>query len=160
MSLSFNASARSFIAACAAGATLLALQPASAATATSNLSVTATVTKNCGITTTPIAFGNVDVTSGLAVDATGTLSVTCTSGTPWTLSGPGSVATRSMVNGARTLNYNLYSDSSRQTAWADGVGGTGNGLAQTSTLYARIPANQTSVTAGSYSETVVVTVTY
>jgi spore coat protein U-like protein len=44
----------------AGGLILGAAAPALAQTATANLSVTATVTKNCSITTTPVAFGSYD----------------------------------------------------------------------------------------------------
>ncbi len=65
----------------AAAAVAVAAFPASAATTTSSLSVNATVTANCSVSTTGVAFGNVNVLSGTNGDATGGLSVTCTSGT-------------------------------------------------------------------------------
>lgn len=152
----------------------VAAQPAFAAEETSTLDVSATVTSNCVVSTTPLAFGNVDVTGGSNVDGTGGLSVTCTSGTGWTAtagtgSGSGAtLATRKMANGANLLNYALYTDSAYTTVWGDGttVGaegtftGTGTGSAQTSTIYGRIPAGQSSLPAGEYSDTVTVTVTY
>jgi spore coat protein U-like protein len=144
-----------------------------AATATGTLSSTATVTSNCTVSTTTVAFGNVDVTSGSAVNSTGGISVTCTNGTAWAASanagaGTGaSLATRKMANGANLLNYVLYTDSARTTVWGDGAGGTtatlsdtGSGSAQAKTIYATVPAGQTSLPAGSYSDTVTVTITY
>lgn len=157
----------------AAAGAALAASPADAAETTSNLSVTATVTGNCSVDTTPVAFGNVDVTAGSNVDATGTLSVTCTSGTAWTATadeGTGSSATfanRQMANGTNLLNYGLYTNSTRTMVWGDGLlgattafSGTGSGAAQTNTIYGRVPLGQTSVPAGSYADTVTVTVTY
>jgi spore coat protein U-like protein len=147
--------------------------PAYAQTASSNLGVSATVTDNCTLTTSPVAFGNVDATSGANVDATGGVSVTCTSGTAWSASadaGAGAGATlasRKLANGANLLDYSLYTESTRTTLWGDGVGGTtatidgtGTGAAQANTIYARVPAGQSSAPAGSYSDTVAVTVTY
>lgn len=147
--------------------------PAFAATTTSSLSASATVTANCTASTTAVAFGSVNVISGSNVDGTGGLSVTCTSGTAWAASanagsGTGaSLATRKMANGTNMLNYVLYTDSARTTVWGDGVGGTtatisgtGSGAAQASTIYARVPSGQTSLPAGSYADTVTVTVTY
>jgi spore coat protein U-like protein len=71
-----------------------------------------------------------------------------------------------MANGANLLNYAVYTDSARSTVWGDGgagatatIDGTGSGTAQSTTIYGRIPAGQT-VPAGSYSDTVNVTVTY
>ena len=152
----------------------VASQPALAATDTANLDVSATVTSNCVVSTTPLAFGDIDVTGGSPVDGTGGLSVTCTSGAGWTAtadagSGTGAdLATRKMANGANLLNYVLYTDSARTTVWGDGttVGaegtftGTGTGSAQASTIYGTIPASQTSLPAGAYTDTVTVTVTY
>lgn len=158
-----------------AGAALLALvaQPAFAATTTSNLGVSADVTSNCAVSTSPIAFGNVDVTSGSNVDGTGGISVTCTSGTAWAASadaglGTGaSLATRKMANASNLLNYALYTNSARTTVWGDGAEGatatlsdTGSGAAQSKTIYGRVPSGQTGLPAGEYLDTVTVTVTY
>ena len=139
-------------------------QPAMAATATGSLSTSATVTSNCVVSTTAVAFG----------DVTGGLSVTCTSGTAWTATadagaGTGaSLATRKMTKGTDLLNYVLYTDSARTSVWGDGVTagatgtftGTGTGSPQASTIYGRVPSGQTSLPAGAYSDTVTVTVTY
>lgn len=142
-------------------------------TDTDNLAVSATVTANCVVTTSPVAFGNVDVTLNQDIDNTGGISVTCTSGTAWAASadaGAGDTATltnREMVNGANKLNYALYIDAGRTSVWGDGaegatatISGTGTGSAQASTIYARVPSGQTGLPAGSYTDTVVVTVTY
>jgi spore coat protein U-like protein len=148
-------------------------QPASAAETTSTLDVGATVTANCVVSTTALAFGSVDVTSGQNIDGTGGISVTCTTGTGWTAAadageGTGaSLGSRKMANGANLLNYALYTDGARTSVWGDGVGGTsatisgtGSGSAQASTIYGRVASGQTSLPAGSYADTVAVTVTY
>jgi spore coat protein U-like protein len=153
-------------------AVLFAASPAAASTAGANLGVNATVTGNCAVTSSPVAFGNVDVTTGGAT-ATGSIAVTCTNGTDWTASadqGQGSGATlalRQMTSGANLLNYVLYTDSNQTNVWGDGAGGTtatitgtGTGVAQTQTIYGSIPAGQTGAPAGSYADTVAVTVTY
>jgi spore coat protein U-like protein len=152
---------------------VVAAAPAAAQTATAPLAVSATVTANCTASTTAVAFGNVDVTSGAAVNGTGGLAVVCTSGTSWSASanagtGTGaSLASRKMANGANLLNYVLYTDSARTSVWGDGVGGTttlfsgvGSGAEQANTIYASVPTGQTSLPAGSYADTVTVTVTY
>jgi len=155
-------------------AATLALFPAAAhaGTATSNLSVTATVTANCTVSTAAVAFGNVNTISGSNVDGSGGITVTCTNGTTWTAaagvgSGTGATfASRKMASGGNLLNYSLYTDSGRTSIWGDGsagnvtIGGAGNGAAQNVTVYGRVAAGQTSVPAGSYSDTVSVTVTY
>ena len=76
----------------------------------------------------------------------------------------GTVATRKMVNGAAGVNYMMYSDSGRATNWGETVGtdtvsATGNGAAQTHTIYGRVPA-QTTPAANTYTDTVTVTVTF
>ena len=143
-------------------------------TASSNLSVTATVTANCTLSTSAVAFGSVNTLSGTNVDATGGITVTCTSGTGWTATanagtGTGaSLLTRRMTpaTGTTTLNYSLYTTSARTTVWGDGTGTTGTiansgtGAAQAIPIYGRVPSGQGSVPAGSYSDTVAVTVTY
>jgi spore coat protein U-like protein len=149
-----------------------AAQPATAADAAANLEVSATVTANCAVSTSPIAFGNINVTSNSNVDAAGSLSVTCTNGTPWSAaadagSGSGAdLSLRKMTSGSNLLNYVLYTDSNRTSLWGDGVegtstvDGTGSGIAQSRSIYGRVPAGQTGVLAGDYADTVTVTVTY
>lgn len=148
--------------------------PSNATTATGSLGVSATVTSNCALSTTAVAFGNINVTANSNTDNTGGLSVTCTSGTAWTASADAGVgtgatlATRVMLNGTNALNYALYTDSARTTVWGSGatgsststITGTGTGAAQANTIYARVPSGQTGVPAGAYADTVGVTVTY
>ncbi len=148
--------------------------PASAlaATVSANLNTSATVTANCTVSTSALAFGNVDTISGSNVDGTGGLSVTCTNGTSWAASagvGAGSgasFASRRMTGGANLLNYNLYTSSGYTTVWGDGtgstatIGGTGTGSAQAVTVYGRVGSGQTTVPSGAYADTVAVTVTY
>jgi spore coat protein U domain-containing protein, fimbrial subunit CupE1/2/3/6 len=146
--------------------------PALAGTVGNSLATSATVTGNCTITTTPLAFGNVNTISGSNVDGTGGLSITCTNGTAWTAAagvggGTGASYTgRRMVAGANQLGYNLYTAGDYATVWGDGsastatLGGTGTGSAQAVTVYGRVGSGQTTVPAGSYLDTVAVTVTY
>ena len=152
---------------------VLAAQPASAAVVSSDLGVSATVTSNCAVSTSAIAFGSVNVTNGVNVDGTGGVSVTCTSGTAWAASANAGVGTgatlavRKMTSGANLLDYAIYTDSARTSVWGDGalgetatISGTGSGVAQANTIYGRVPSGQTSLPAGSYADTVSVTVTY
>ena len=146
--------------------------PAQAGTQSSNLSVSATVSANCTISTTPLDVGSIDALSASAVTGTGGVSITCTNGSGWTATadvGTGSgatFATRRMTAGGNTLDYSLYTTSGYATVWGDGTGstgtitGTGTGSAQSVTVYGRIPGGQNSVPAGSYADTVSVTVTY
>ena len=150
---------------------MLASSPAHAATTSTTLNVSATVTANCTVTSSPIAFGSVNPLGG-NVDATGGITVTCTNGTAWSADagvGAGAGATfvaRRMTSGANLLNYNIYTDAGRTTVWGDGSGSTatiantGTGIAQAVTVYGRVPSGQVTVPPGAYADTVAVTVTY
>ena len=74
----------------AAGAALLAglafgAPAAQAATATTTFAVTLTVLNQCVVTATPLAFGSLALVGGTGGQATNTLTVTCTAGTPFTI---------------------------------------------------------------------------
>ena len=74
------------------------------------------------------------------------------------------MTTRKMTSGANTINYSLYQNSSRTTVWGNTVGtntvsGTGSGLGQALTVYGRVPP-QTTPAPGTYTDTIVATVTY
>jgi spore coat protein U-like protein len=69
-----------------------------------------------------------------------------------------------MSQASQNITYGLYRDSARAQPWGDSAGtntaaGTGSGLAQTVTVYGRVPA-QTTPSPGTYSDTVVVTISY
>lgn len=145
-----------------------------AATATGSMSVSATVLTACTVTPGPLSFGNYDPTSGTAKDATATITVVCTAGTAYTLgldAGSGAGATTSarkmtLASGSTTLSYAIYSDSGRTANWGNTAGtgaltGTSSlvSLSQNFTAYGRIPVSQTA-TAGAYTDTVTVTLSY
>jgi spore coat protein U-like protein len=143
-----------------------------AGTAVGSIGVSATVSSSCSVTGNAVNFGAVAPLSGSNFDASGSIVVTCTNGTAWTASaaagnGTGAtVAARKMTATPNVLSYNLYIDSGHATVWGDGtlststISGTGTGTAQTTTIYGRVPLGQTSVPAGSYSDSVSVTITY
>jgi len=149
-------------------ALLVAPLLAAAATASSSFNVTATVVATCAVAATNVAFGSYSTSQ---LDGTGSISLTCTSATPYSVSldaGTGSgatVAARKMSGpSSQTLTYSLYQDAARSTLWGNTVGldaaaGTGNGTAQSITVYGRVPAAQYPG-AGAYSDTITVTVTY
>lgn len=149
-------------------APLLMPLPAVAATASSSFAVTATVVGACAITTTGLAFGSYAASQ---LDGSGTLLVTCTNGTPYVVAldaGTGSgasTAVRKMSGPAsQSLDYMLYQDAARTVSWGNSAGvdtwsGSGSGAVQTLPVYGRIPAAQ-AAGAGSYSDTVTVTVSY
>jgi spore coat protein U-like protein len=95
---------------------------------TSTFQVTATVIKSCTISTSPISFGNYDPTSTTAVSAQGSVSATCTKGTPVTVAldqglnktsaSTAAAPARQMVNGTSLLPYDIYTTSGSTTEWA------------------------------------------
>lgn len=142
-------------------------------TATGNLSVTASVSKTCTLTTTAVAFGTYDPAAGTDTTATGAVTVTCTSGTGYTVAldagaNPGTAGdtdTRRMkANTSDYLPYLLYQDAAHTTPWGNSggeilTGQIGDGSAQTIDVHGVVLKNQY-VAAGSYVDTVIVTVTY
>jgi spore coat protein U-like protein len=144
--------------------------PSNALTVTSTFTSQITVTSACVInSTSTMDFGSQGVLTS-NVDTTSTLAVQCTNTTPYNIGldaglGTGAtVAVRKMSNGAKLINYTLYSDSGRSTVWGNTVGtdtvaATGNGASQSYTVYGRVPA-QTTPAAAAYTDTITVTVTY
>jgi spore coat protein U-like protein len=163
----FRAGCTAALAACFLTAWAGSSQAASTtSTFTTQVAITATCTINSAST---LDFGTQGVLAA-NVDQTSTIQVTCTNTTPYNIglnAGTGSgatVAVRKLTSGGATVNYSLYSDSGRATVWGntvstDTVAGTGNGSAQSYTVYGRIPA-QTTPAPGNYTDTITVTVTY
>ena len=129
----------------------------------------------CTISATGVAFGAYDPRAAGPDDGTGSIVLLChpnTSSPSIALSsgGSGSFSMRRMVSGATQLNYNLYTSSSRTIVWGDGSGGTATvsppdgGVSAgrrrfSADIFGRIPALQ-NARAGTYVDTVVVTVTF
>lgn len=161
--------------AAAISATMLAYAiPAAAGTATASFSVTATVINSCLVSANSLAFPTYDPTTTAATTGSSTLNVTCTLGAPYTValsngSGTGADATagasgRKMTgSGATLLGYNLYQDAGFSQAWGTSgaflESGTGTGAVAALTVYGRVPASQL-VTAGNYTDTINVTVSF
>ena len=126
----------------------------------------------CTVSTVPVAFGTYNPTSTSPTDGVGTIHISCDKAPavkPITIStgGSGTFANRVMKNGSWNLNYNLYTSVARTQIWGNGTGGTasvsyggaGTGPTYTITVYGRIPASQ-NVGAGSYSDSLLVTITF
>ena len=151
-------------------ASLISSSSIFAATETSTFNVTTTVSNACqNLSADNISFGTYDPLSGTDSTSTGNISVQCTKDATYSIAlstgASASYTNRTMSNGTDTINYNLYTDSGHATVWGDGtsststVSGTATGGTDTSTVYAKATAGQT-VGAGSYSDTITVTVTY
>jgi spore coat protein U-like protein len=122
----------------------------------------------CTVDVVGVMFGNYDPFSNLAQESAGNVSVTCDIGTIYTITlspGSGTYASRAMTGPAIPLSYNLFTDPTRVLVWGDGtsgtlaVPGTGTALAINHAVYGRIPARQ-NVPVGSYTDTVIVTLTF
>lgn len=154
----------------------LALAPATTAfaqTDTDTFTVSANVSKNCSITTTPVAFGVYDPVVANAttpLDATGAVIVTCTKGAGTRIdlnNGNNSSGgnRRMAAGGGDFLTYQLYQDTSRTTVWGSGgsagqtIAGAPSKAPRTFTVFGRVPAAQ-DVPAGSYTDTVVATINF
>lgn len=151
---------------------LVSLNSAWSGSAQDNLGVTASITANCTISTSTVAFGAYDpIVTNASTDltGTGTVTVTCTNGaTSLTIAlGLGTNATgstRRMIAGAgEYLIYELYQEVGHTNIWGTAANAKsvsdGTGLAQAYTVYGVVPAGQNSVV-GSYSDTVVATVNF
>ena len=149
-----------------------------AATATGTMSVETSVLMSCTITAGTMTFASYDPTASADNDATATITSTCTTGGAEviTMSEGGraqvgstaAIPLRAMFNGdegaPEALLYHLYSDSAGGTVWGNtaetGKAITADGTAQAFTAHGRIPKNQTGITAGSFSDSVAVTLSY
>jgi spore coat protein U domain-containing protein, fimbrial subunit CupE1/2/3/6 len=172
----------------AAAAAALVCADASAGSTTSTVTVSATVSQTCLVSTTPVAFGTYDPVSsnsatGSDVASNGSVSVTCTrssTGVSITL-GPGGNAEgaqRRLAGGGSFLNYQLYHPSattpaaacgsSAGTVWSTTGGGifTPTGVAdwgasspKSFNICGLVPRGQ-DVPAASYSDSVLATINF
>jgi spore coat protein U-like protein len=138
--------------------------------------VSATVSKSCTVSATSLDFGSVAGLPGAAnIDRTGTISVTCTTPTAYTVglapsngatTGAGvMVPTGGVPGNTDTVPYQLYRDTGRSSTWGsvtntNTVAGTGTGLVQALTVYGRVLGASVNVRPDSYLDIVTVTVTY
>jgi spore coat protein U-like protein len=153
--------------------TLTVLQPAPANATCIGVGCT------CSASAGTLNFGSYAPLVGTQVDNSLTVSVTCSALAVGAIVAYavaldaglyGTLATRKLSNGTHNLNYNLYTDSGRTTIWGDGTGGTSTisdnytmalvtNTTRNYTTYGRIFSSQ-NVSAGSYGDTITITVTF
>ncbi|MGD0941590.1 MAG: spore coat protein U domain-containing protein [Terracidiphilus sp.] len=126
------------------------------------------VAPGCGIGANPLSFGSY---VSAALNATSTIQIACTGGTLYNIglnagNGAGAtVITREMTGPAGALlNCRMFSNSAHSTNWgntvgADTVAGSGNNEIQTLSIYGEILPAQF-VPMGSYTDTIIATLTY
>jgi len=141
--------------------------------ATASLAISASVRKNCTITTSPVAFGNYDSVAANAtapLDGIGAVIVTCTKGAPAKVGlndGSNSQGTtRRMSQGAADfLTYELYKDTGHATRWGNtadtslDIPAATSQTPRTFSVYGRVAPAQTAAV-GSYTDTVMATVNF
>lgn len=144
-----------------------------AQSSTASMTVTATVNKNCTITTSPVNFGAYDPVAANAttpLDGTGIVTVACTKGAVAKIglnagANAQGAARRMTQSAAAFLNYEIYSDSAHTVVWgntaSDSVDVTAapNKNPRPFTAYGRVVAAQ-DATVGAYTDTVVATVNF
>jgi spore coat protein U-like protein len=132
----------------------------------------------CDVTATSLNFGGYDIFSQVSLDSTASIDVTCNIPSknpqaPLTVivslstGNSGNYAQRWMQSaGPDNLRYNLYTNASMSTIWGDGGGSSSTQIAFVTkdmpwqaTIYSRIPAQQ-NIRAGSYSDTITVTIDF
>lgn len=163
--LSLHAAALSLI--CAGAVPGLA---AAQTTPTATFNVTLTITPNCVIAATDLAFGSHGVLT-TAITGNTTVNVTCSNTTPYTVglsagTGTGSTGTTRFLSGTgantATVSYQLYKPGGQTVVWgdaqvADRVSGVGNGSAQPLVVNGSVPVQATPAP-DTYSSTVTATV--
>jgi spore coat protein U-like protein len=126
----------------------------------------------CTISTTAVSFGTYDVYNASATTSTGTITYRC-AGSDHNISvtistgSSGTFANRTLKKTSENLTYNLYRDAAFATVWGDGSGTTAtyqinnppNNTDVNLTVYGRVQALQ-DVSAGSYSDTVIATISF
>mgnify|MGYP002510685551 CR=1 FL=1 len=134
---------------------------ASTKTADATFKVKIEVVSTCTISATDIDFS--EVNSGMAAtDKTGTLNVTCTSQTPYSVGLSSSGKMTHTTDPTSSIAYKLFKASSDTAEWDNDnnqYSSTGSGIVQTIPVVAKL-SGSTNVRAGKYADTVTATVTY
>lgn len=137
-------------------------------TAIRSLTVSLTVTNDCMITAPPVVFGIAPLLSGFAT-VSQTISLLCSKGMVYTVGlsagGYSAGGRRRMALGAQRLEYDIFKPDT--TVWGSAGSARANGPAvadgvsqQTLPYTARVYQDQSAPAAGSYSDNVVVDVSF
>jgi spore coat protein U-like protein len=120
--------------------------------------------QQCTVSSLAVSFGSYDPTAGNSLNATGSISVTCTPATTSVVkldtghNSGGNFSQRKLQGDGDYLNYNLYTDTACTRIWGDG---TSNTFTQSGganlIVYGRIPPLQ-KVKPGVYSDFVTIVV--
>lgn len=125
---------------------------------------------SCSVVASDLDFGTAHKLES-PIDGSAALGVSCTVGTPYSVTLGGGMVGQDPLNrrmgrngqsGPDTLAYQLYRDSARSQVWGGEthrVESTGSGSPRTHVVYGRLPAQPTPP-AGAYRDTVTATVSY
>ncbi len=148
--------------------------PAFASNGVNTFGVSANLSSSCSISGSTLNFGTgIDpIQAAVPLNATSTLSVTCSNTTPYIVAldagthagGTSNFSARKIQNGTSTLGYQLYTDAAHLLVWGNGIGtvtsiGIGTGSTQAVSIYGQLP-DLTGAIPGTYTDTVTVTITY
>ena len=137
--------------------------------ATALIAFGARAAPQCWMFALPVAFGNYNPMSATPTDSVGNILYFCQGGASPAIAvsagSAGSFSPRGMVAMGDVLAYNLYADAARTVVWGDGTSGSVTVPGVTSagpvnaSIYGRIFPLQ-SVSAGNYSDTLIVTINF
>lgn len=121
----------------------------------------------CEIFPESVSFGAYDPSESGDLDGVGNISINCDEEVSFTISlsagTGGSYSSRRMTSGVDQMAYNLFTSTKRIIVWGDGSERSDvvSGRFQTAEIpvYGLIPARQ-NIPAGSYGDTIVVTISY
>ncbi len=142
-----------------------------AGTSTGSLPVSVIILENCTVAATPMTFAATSNVGTAAIDSSATISLTCTPNADFDVAlnggsnGVSGVRNMKLSAGTELLPYEIYQDAARTQVWGNTAGvntvaGTAPSGASTMTAYGRIAATTPAASAGAYSDTVTVTVTF
>lgn len=155
------------------------------ATVNGTLGVTAVVGAGCSVNSSSVTggvvnfgsldFGSITAIGSSNVDAqtagggSGSIVMTCSGGTPFSISFDNGQhfagGSRAMVNAGDPsvlLSYTLYQNAARTVPWtnASPLSTTASGASDTFHVYGRIPGGQSGITSGNYNDTIQVVVSW
>lgn len=148
---------------------------ANAGTVTSSMALNATIVNSCAINSVTNPSTPTLTAGGSAAQVSGSIYVQCTSGDTYNLEfGPGMYGTDGATptrylaggsGGANRLQYQIYQNSNYTTPWGDTIGTNtyaraADGTSQGFGVYVQINAPPWTFSAGSYTDTVNITVSY
>ena len=138
------------------------------------LALSAAGLEACTVSASGVSFGAYNVLAPAPTDSTGSVVLECSPSdknirVSLSTGASGTYLARALTQGSDQLLYNLYIDAAMTAVWGDGTGGTsvlsianwtgGPNASQIHTIYGRLPAQQDAA-AGTYSDSIVVTVDF